>query len=278
MTVTETWTDESFQYLRQLVHDRSAIVVSDEKRYLVETRLVPVARRAGLKGLDELVRTLRAGGQGTLEEAVVEAMTTNETSFFRDGSPFGALRTHILPDRIEANRARRQLSLWSAACSTGQEPYSLAMLLDDAFPELATWQVDLLATDLSERALERARRGSYSALEVSRGLPLAYLEAYLRPHPDGFRVVDRLRSRLRFAALNLAAPWPPLPLQDVILLRNVLIYFDPPTRLRVLAAALDQLRPGGYLVLGAAETSRAPAPGLRAVAAGSATVYRRERA
>ncbi|MGH9295858.1 MAG: CheR family methyltransferase, partial [Acidimicrobiales bacterium] len=191
-------------------------------------------------------------------------------------APFEALRHHVLPERIAANRDRRQLALWSAACSTGQEPYSLAILLDDAFPELAGWQVDLVATDLSAGALERARAGRYSALEVNRGLPLRYLDAYFRAEPAGFRLVERVREKVRFSACNLVGPWPPLAPQDVILLRNVLIYFDPPSRRRVLAAAVARLRPGGYLVLGTAETTRAPASGLAAVTVGSATVYRRE--
>lgn len=276
MTVLVDGGDGAFQYLRSFVQERSAIVVSEEKRYLVETRLGPVARQAGLAGLDELVRALRSGRDPALAETVVDAMTTNETSFFRDQATFEALQRHVLPERLEANRLRRQLSLWSAACSTGQEPYSLAMLLDDAFPELAGWQVDLFATDLSARALRRAEKASYSALEVNRGLPLRYLEAYFRPGPEGFQLVDRVRDRVRFGACNLAGPLPPLARQDVILLRNVLIYFDRPTRRRVLDAVVDQLRPGGYLVLGAAETSRAPAAGLRAITLSGATVYQRE--
>ena len=276
MSIASDLGADAFAYVCELVRTRSAIVLSEEKRYLVEARLAPVARAAGLSGLDALVRSLRFGRDPGLEERVVEAMTTNETSFFRDRSPFEALCSHVLPERIAANAPRRQLALWSAACSTGQEPYSVAMLLDTAFPELAGWRVDILATDLSRAALARAGAARYSALEVNRGLTPAQLQAYFRPDADGFCLAERIRARVRFQQLNLAGPWPVVGRQDVILLRNVLIYFDAATRRHILGEARAHLRPGGYLLLGAAETTRDLVEGLIPVAAGRTTVYRLE--
>jgi chemotaxis protein methyltransferase CheR len=273
MTIASQISTQAFAYLCELVHARSAIVLNEEKRYLVEARLGPIARAAGMDGLEDLVKALRLGRDRPLEELVVEAMTTNETSFFRDRTPFEALRSHILPERIAANAARRELTLWSAACSTGQEPYSLAILLEDAFPQLASWHVEILATDLSKGALARAEAARYSCLEVNRGLDPSHLSAYFERDGDGYRLVDKIRSRVRFRQLNLAEPWPSLPKQDVILLRNVLIYFDTSTRRRILAEARARLLPGGYLLLGAAETTRDLVEGLRPIPAGRTTVY-----
>lgn len=274
MSVAPDLGADGFAYLCELVRTRSAIVLGEEKRYLVEARLGPVARAAGLAGLGALVHSLRLGRDPNLEARVVEAMTTNETSFFRDRSPFEALRSQVLPERIRANGARRQLAIWSAACSTGQEPYSVAMLLDAAFPELAAWHVDILATDLSTNAIQRAEAARYSTLEVNRGLTPVQLRTYFHAEGAGFRLSERIRSRVRFQRLNLAGTWPLLARQDVILLRNVLIYFDLPTRRRILGEARARLRPGGYLVLGAAETTRDLVEGLTPVTAGRTTVYR----
>jgi len=276
VTLAPELNDDAFTFFQTFVLQRSAIVVSDEKRYLVETRLCPVARQAGLSGLDELVQRLRRGRDNDLEAAVVDAMTTNETSWFRDDAPFVALIERVLPDRIAANATRRSMSIWSAACSTGQEPFSVAMLLDEHFPEVTSWKVDLLATDLSASALERARRGRFSALEVSRGLPESYRLAHLRAEGSEFVLDQAILSRVRFKQMNLAEPWPPMAAQDVILMRNVLIYFDAPTRQRVLTAARAQLRPGGYLVLGAAETARDLVQGLVPVRVAGTSVYRLE--
>lgn len=266
---------DPFAFFQEFVFARSAIVLSDEKRYLVETRLAPVAQRAGLSGLDELMHAVRRGDR-SLQTAVVDAMTTNETSWFRDSTPFEALRERVLPDLIEANRPRRRLSIWSAACSTGQEPYSIAMLLDASFPELAGWAVDILATDLSTAALERARTGRFSSLEINRGLPAAHLLKYFNRDGAHFHIAERLRSLVRFQQMNLAEAWPAIPTQDVILLRNVLIYFDAPTKQKILAAVRAHLRPGGYLLLGAAETTRELVGGFVPVPVARSTVYRLE--
>jgi chemotaxis protein methyltransferase CheR len=215
-------------------------------------------------------------GDRALATAVVDAMTTNETSWFRDSTPFEALRERVLPERIAANRERRQLSIWSAACSTGQEPYSIAMLIEQSFPELATWNVSLLGTDLSSAALERARVGRYSNLEINRGLPAANLLQYFTRDGAQFQIAERLRARVRFQPINLAEPWPIIAAQDVILLRNVLIYFDAPTKQKILANVRAHLRPGGYLLLGAAETTRELVGGFVPVPVARSTVYRLE--
>lgn len=276
MTLAPEVGNDAFTFFRDFVRARSAIVLSDEKRYLVEARLSPVARRAGLAGLDDLVRAMRSRTDPSLETAVLDAMTTNETSFFRDRTPFEALREQVIPDRIARNAQRRQLAVWSAACSTGQEPYSLAMLLDASFPELAGWKIDVLATDISVAALAKAREGRFSALEINRGLPASHLLTYFAREGADFRIADRIRSRVRFEQMNLAEPWPFVPSQDVILLRNVLIYFDAPTRQQILAAVRAHLRPGGYLLLGAAETTRELVQGLVSVPAAGTTVYKLE--
>lgn len=278
MTIAPILDNDAFVFFQDFVHRRSAIVLSEEKRYLVETRLGPVVRKAGLASLAELVRLLQRGGDRALETAVVDAMTTNETSWFRDSSPYEALRERVLPDRIAANANRRQLAIWSAACSTGQEPYSVAMLIDAFFPELQGWTVDLLATDLSESVLERAREARFTSLEINRGLPAPHLLQYFERDGANFRLTERIRSRVRFQQLNLALAWPAIGAQDVILLRNVLIYFDLETKQRILAAVRSRLRPGGYLLLGAAETTRELVKGLVPVPVARTTVYRLEEA
>lgn len=271
MTLTER-EEDTFPFFRDYIFAKSAIVLSDEKRYLVETRLAPVVQQANLRCLGDLMRALMRGDH-QLETAVVDAMTTNETSWFRDNSPFEALRAHVLPERITANGARRALSIWSAACSTGQEPYSIAMLLEAHFPELFGWNLEILATDLSHSALAKARTGRFSSLEINRGLPASHLLQYFSRDGAHFQINDALKRRVRFQHLNLAQPWPMVPPQDVILLRNVLIYFDAPTRQRILASVRANLRPGGFLLLGAAETTRELVEGFVAISVARTTVY-----
>ncbi|MCU1492410.1 MAG: methyltransferase, CheR-type [Acidimicrobiaceae bacterium] len=272
-----TTTAEDFQYLQWFLFDRSAIVLAEEKQYLVESRLLPVVQRSGVDSITDLVRALRRGDRPT-ETAVIDAMTTNETSWFRDASPFDALRKVVLPDMIANNVTRRRLSIWSAACSTGQELYSVAMLLDAEFAEVASWKLDLLGTDISTSVVERARSGKFSALEINRGLPASNLVRYFTRDGAQFVIADALKSTTRFELFNLAKPWPPMQDHDLILLRNVLIYFDSTTKQRVLKAARSHLRPGGYLFLGTAETTRGLVEGFTAVPVAGTTVYRREEA
>jgi len=272
-----TATAEDFEYLQRFIFERSAIVLAEEKQYLVDTRLLPVVQRTGVDSVADLVKALRRGDR-SIETAVVDAMTTNETSWFRDAAPFEALRRLIFPDVIAQNAMRRRMSIWSAACSTGQELYSIAMLLDAEFPELGSWKLDLLGTDLSTSVVERARSGRFSSLEINRGLPASHLVKYFTREGAHFVIADQLRSKTKFELFNLARPWPPMADHDIILMRNVLIYFDIPTKQRVLEAARAHLRPGGFLMLGTAETTRGLVDGFTAVPAGGTTVYRREEA
>jgi chemotaxis protein methyltransferase CheR len=246
-------TTVEFDYLRRLVREQSAIVLDSSKEYLVEARLAGLVREQGMTTVTDLVAKLRGLRDGPLHTQVVEAITTNETLFFRDPPLWETLRQEILPELIERRRTERRLHLWSAACSSGQEPYSLAMLLTEHFPALAGWEVRILATDLSTAMLARAREGSYSQLEVNRGLPAAMLVKHFAKEGMHWRVSTGLRGAVEFRPINLDAAWPPLPRMDLVLLRNVLIYFHAATKQAIVGRLRRQLQPDGYLVLGAAE-------------------------
>lgn len=243
-----------FDYVRTLVRARAGIVLEPGKEYLVESRLAPVARAEGLGGIAELVAALRQGRPG-LETLVVDAMTTNETSFFRDIHPFDALRTQVLPQLIERRRANRELSLWCAAASSGQEPASICMLVREHFPELAGWRLRVLATDISPSMIERARQGRYSQLEVNRGLPARYLVKYFERQGADWQLKAEIRDMVEYRLLNLAEPWPTIGQMDLVFIRNVLIYFDRDTKKQVLQGIRKILRPDGFLVLGSSETT-----------------------
>jgi chemotaxis protein methyltransferase CheR len=245
----------SFDFVRAVLRQRSAHHLEDDKDYLVETRLLPVARRHGFSSVEELVLRLRSRSNERLLGELVEAMTINETYFFRDEAPFEVLRQKVLQELVQKRADVRVLNIWSAACSSGQEPYSVALLLHHYFPDLAGWDVRLLASDLSAAMLERARRGFYSELEVSRGLPPELLEASFERQGDGWQIRDEIRRRVEFRRINLSGVWPELPPLDLILLRNVLIYFDAPTRQQILDRVYRALQPDGYLLLGGAETT-----------------------
>lgn len=244
-----------FAFLQTLVRERSAIVLDPGKEYLAETRLAPIARGAGLPGIGELVAKLRTDPRGTLTDKVIEAMTTNETSFFRDVHPFEALRLNILPDLIKARANERTLNLWCAASSSGQEPYTIAMLIRENFPALIEWRIRFIATDISQEMLRRSRDGIYSQLEVNRGLPAKYLVKYFEKRGSDWQIKADLRSMIEFKELNLIKPWPAMPPLDVVFIRNVLIYFDLPTKRAILGNIRKVLRPDGYLFLGGAETT-----------------------
>ena len=248
-------TASEFDYIRRLVLDQSAIVLEEDKQYLAESRLLPLARRAGFESIASMVAWLVAKKFEGLHRKVVEAMTTNETSFFRDFHPFEALRKSILPELMAKRVYSKELNFWSAACSSGQEPYSLAMLLQDYFPGLADWSVRIIATDLSAEVLARARQGRYSQLEVNRGLPASLLVKYFRQHGSDWQIREDLRCRVEFHIVNLAETWPLLPPMDVILMRNVLIYFGVETKKKILSKVRQALKPDGFLFLGGAETT-----------------------
>jgi len=243
-----------FEFLRGLLRSKSAIVLDDGKEYLVESRLAPVLREAQLPSIRDLVHLLR-GRNPALEGKVVDAMTTNETSWFRDIHPFEALRTTLLPELIERRRATQDITIWCAAASSGQEPYSLAMLIREHFPQLSGWSVRILATDLSPSMIERARGGRYSQLEMNRGLPAAYLVKYFERVGAEWQVKSEIRSMVEYKLLNLAEPWPTMPALDMLFIRNVLIYFDRDTKRNILGNVRKVLRPEGILVLGSSETT-----------------------
>jgi chemotaxis protein methyltransferase CheR len=245
----------SFDFVRALLRERSAQVLENDKAYLVETRLLPVARRHGFTTIDALVQRLQSRRNEMLVADVVESMTINETFFFRDNHPFEVLRQAVLPDLIQRRADVRCLNIWSAACSSGQEVYSVAILLRHYFSSLSQWTVRLLASDLSGAMLTRARQGWYSELEVARGLPPEMLQAYFRKQGDGWQVRDDLRQMVEFRPINLSGPWPELPPLDLVVMRNVLIYFDGPTKQQILAKIRRVLQPDGYLLLGGAETT-----------------------
>lgn len=245
--------DSDYDYLRQLVHAQSANLIDPSRNGLFEAKLKPMARNVGASNLAEFVNILRVDQSPHLHCAVAEAMTINETSFFRDHCLFEALRETVLPQLIESNSAERKLRIWSAAASTGQEAYSVAMLLCEHFPTLADWDVKIFGTDISRQAIEYARRGSYRRLEVNRGLPARMLVSYLKRDGEGWEVDPKLKTMCEFRYVNLCATLPALPTFDLVLLRNVLLYFTPEDRKDVFRGVHRQMAGHGYLMLGASE-------------------------
>jgi chemotaxis protein methyltransferase CheR len=242
-----------YEFLRKLLKERSGLDLSSDKQYLVESRLIPLARRVGLNGIAELVAKIK-GGSDALTSEVVEAMTTNETFFFRDKIPFDHLRETILPALMQARASRRSLRIWSAASSTGQEPYSIAMCLKENAAALAGWRVEILATDLSQGVLEKARAGIFSQFEVQRGLPIQMLVRHFTQVGELWQLNADIRAMVQHRQLNLLQDFSHLGTFDVIFCRNVLIYFDPDTKAGIfdrLAKALDS---DGFMMLGAAES------------------------
>ena len=249
-------TPNGFTYLQQLLLEHAGILLEAEKKYLAEARLSPLATQEGFDSIDALLDAVQAGADsGLLERKVIEAMTNSETSFFRDLHPFEALRTAVIPELIAKRSAERTLNIWCAATASGQEPYSLAMLLREHFPQLVNWKVTLIASDISESMLSRARAGAYSQIEINRGLPAPLLVKYFRRIDGEWQIAEDLRRAIDFRRVNLTAAWPFLPAMDIILMRNVLIYFDLPTKKAVLNRARRQLKPGGYLLLGGGESA-----------------------
>lgn len=247
----------SFDLVRSLVRRRAGLDLGPDKVYLVDARLSPVARDAGYPTIDALVLAAGLAPEGPITRRLVEAMLTSETSFFRDPSSFEQLGAWVLPE-LEASRAAcRRVSIWCAACASGQEPYGVAMVVLERFAHLvaAGWSFEVLATDLSDGMVERARAGVYTQLEVNRGLPARYLINHFERHGVDWRVRADVRRLVEVRRLNLIEDFPPLPLMDVVLLRNVLIYFGTELKHAVLDRVRAILRPDGYLFLGGAETT-----------------------
>jgi chemotaxis protein methyltransferase CheR len=244
-----------YEFLRKFLRETSGLALSADKQYLVESRLLPVARRLGLCTLGELVQKLREASSQAVAEQVVQAMTTNESFFFRDRIPFEHFRDTIMPELLAKRDSRRRIRIWCAAAACGQEPYSLAMTLKEMADRLAGWRIDIVATDISNEALEKGRFGIYSQFEVQRGLPIAFLLKYFHQIGESWQIARSLRAMVQFRPLNLMmSDFSHLGTFDVVFCRNVLIYFDQSTKMRVLEGLARVTKADGYLVLGVAET------------------------
>jgi chemotaxis protein methyltransferase CheR len=242
-----------YDFLRKLLKERSGLDLSADKQYLVESRLMPLARKAGLAGIPELVQKMKSGAEALIVE-VVEAMTTNETFFFRDKIPFDHLRDTILPTLLQSRASRKTLRIWSAAGSTGQEPYSIAMVLKERAAALSGWRIEIVATDLSQEVLEKSRAGIYSQFEVQRGLPIQLLVKYFTQIGELWQINSELRGMVQHKQLNLLNDFSHLGKFDVIFCRNVLIYFDQETKIGIFERMAKVIEPDGMLMLGAAES------------------------
>ncbi len=246
-------TPVEYEYLRKVLKDHSGLDLSADKHYLIESRLLPLARKAGLPGIPELVQKMK-GGSTALVTQVVEAMTTNETFFFRDKVPFDHFRDAIMKEILQERAGRKSVRIWCAAGSTGQEPYSLAMCLKEIGAALAGWRVEILATDLSQEVLEKSKAGIYSQFEVQRGLPIQMLVKYFKQNGELWQINPDIRGMVQHRQLNLLQDFSQLGKFDVIFCRNVLIYFDQETKTNIFGRLARALEPDGFLVLGAAET------------------------
>jgi chemotaxis protein methyltransferase CheR len=242
-----------YEYLRKLLRDHSGLDLSADKQYLIESRLLPLSRKAGLAGISELVQKMKGGSASTITQ-VVEAMTTNETFFFRDKVPFDHFRQSIMPEMLKARAGRKSIRIWCAAGSTGQEPYSLAMCLKEMSAALTGWRLEIIATDLSQEVLEKSKAGIYSQFEVQRGLPIQLLVKYFKQTGEVWQVNADLRAMVQHRQLNLLHDFSQLGVFDVIFCRNVLIYFDQDTKINIFNRLAKVTDPEGFLVLGAAET------------------------
>jgi chemotaxis protein methyltransferase CheR len=247
-------TPADYNYLRELLRRRSGLVLAADKHYLLENRLSPIARRLGMADLGELVARMQAAPDEQLMLDIVEAMTTNESFFFRDKVPFEHFSTLVMPKVMMARQRERRIRIWCAAASTGQEPYSVAMCLSEMGSRLAGWHVEIVATDISAEVLERAEQGIYSHFEVQRGLPIALLLKYFTQTGDKWQLAPQLRSMVTFRPFNLLHDFTRLGAFDVVICRNVLIYFGPDTKADVLERLATSTARDGFLMLGGAET------------------------
>ena len=265
--------DTDFDFLSNFVESRSGIVLHKDKAYLIESRLAPVIKSEGFGSLSDLILRLRWQATGELVDKVIDAMTTNETFFFRDNPPFEALKTGIIKDLIEKRQSTKTLNIWSAACSSGQEPYSISILLREHFPILNDWTIRILGTDVSDEVLEKADKGIYSSFEVSRGLNDMLVKRYFEPVDSRFKVRQSLRDRIEFKKLNLMDSFAQIPKMDVIFLRNVLIYFKQEVKRDIVGRIIERLMPDGYLFLGQSETAKTLSDQLEPVNIASASCF-----
>ncbi len=264
-----------FQYVRDLVQRETSIVLEAGREYLVESRLLTLARQENAAGIEQLMSAARSNRDPRLTRRIVEAMTTNETSFFRDPNFFEGLKTVVLPDLIAKRKAEKKLTIWCAACSSGQEPYSIAMMLKELSPKMPDFRIEIIATDFCEKMVEKSRSGLYSQLEVNRGLPTKLLLQWFERSGADFRVKEEVRRMIEFRQLNLAAStWPNLPPLDLVFLRNVLIYFNLETKRGILQRARRLMRSDATLVLGSTETTFNVDPTFDRYEAARAIFYR----
>lgn len=266
---------ENAAFVQALLAKHAGMTFGDEHSHLLDSRLGLLAKEQNLGSADALVTSLRGAPRGALLESVIEALTTHETSFFRDVGPFRVLAKEVLPSLIRQRSAQRRLSIWSAACSTGQEPYSLAMLLRERFPELGGWHVQLWATDVSRPVVDRAREGVYTESEVKRGLTAAARHKYFHPKGESYVIDDSVRRMISWNVMNLCSPWPPMSVFDLVLMRNVLIYFSEAVRSEVLERTAVQLAGDGILMLGVSETTFGLSSAFVPMLRDGGTVYRR---
>ncbi|MCJ9429568.1 CheR family methyltransferase [Kordiimonas marina] len=245
---------EDFEFLSGMLKERSGLMLTPDKVYLLESRLTPLARKRGLDTLDALVQKLRMSRDEGLIKDVTEAMTTNESFFFRDNTPFELFKDHVLPAMDKARGTQKRLRIWCAAASTGQEPYSLAILLRENWMKWQNWNIEIVGTDICTQVLEKAKAGTYSQFEVQRGLPIQMLIKYFRQEGDQWRISDDIRNMVTFRPFNLLSNFIGMGTFDVIYCRNVLIYFDQTTKKGVLERMRKCLADDGTLFLGAAET------------------------
>jgi chemotaxis protein methyltransferase CheR len=267
-----TLSPANFAYVSRLVRQEASIILEPGKEYLVEGRLLTLARKAGVQNVDEYLHQVQGRIDTAANHAIVDALTTNETSWFRDREPFQALTDAVIPTLVSSRAASRGMRIWSAACSSGQEPYSIAMLMEDALP--AGWRYEIMASDISSEMIKRAEGGEFSQVEMNRGLPAQMLVRHFERHGPAWRIAPALRRSVTFRRLNLSTPLPAHQPFDVIFLRNVLIYFDVATKRSVLRNVSQLLRPDGWLFLGAAETTIGVDERFERVAAGKASAYR----
>lgn len=246
-------TPADYDFLRKFLKERSGLDLSADKQYLVESRLMPLARKASLSGIEELVQKIKNGSSAVASD-VVEAMTTNETFFFRDKVPFDHLRDVVLPEMIQARAARKSLRIWCAAASTGQEPYSIAMTIKEMSAQLAGWRIEIIGTDISQQVLEKSKSGIYTQFEVQRGLPIQLLVKYFKQTGEMWQINPDIRSMVQYRPLNLLLDFSSLGKFDIIFCRNVLIYFDQDMKTQIFGRLAKCMEPDGFLALGAAET------------------------
>lgn len=254
---------EDFAYYKKFLYEKSGLSLTEEKTYLLLSRLTPVARKNGFEDLEAMSKSLRIMRDTKLEKQVIDAMMTNETLFFRDDKPFKQLRSAVLPAVIKSREGRKSLRIWSAACSTGQEPYSIAMTILETIPKPEEWNITILATDLSDVALAQAMRAEFNQFEIQRGLPTPMVMKYFKQSGNSWKVQDKVRDMVRFENFNLLDKMDRFPTFDIIFCRNVLIYFDEETKKKILDRLQKKLPPDGFLFLGGAETVIGICPDLK---------------